>query len=184
MGRDKATLVVRGETLAAHGARVLGAVCDPVVEAGPGVSGLRAVLEEPAGSGPLAALAAALDLLGGPDCVVVLACDLPNVTPAVLELVATWPGRSAVVPVAGGRLQYACARWPASSVRAARARGAASLAALLDTGIVGGEGDRAEPATFLDERVWGSVAAADTFHDVDTPDDLDRMGPLGPPRPG
>ena len=47
MGTDKARLVVDGETLAARSARVLAAVCEPVIEVGPGVSGLPAVEEEP-----------------------------------------------------------------------------------------------------------------------------------------
>ena len=34
MGRDKATLVINGEMLAARGARILQSVCDPVLEAG------------------------------------------------------------------------------------------------------------------------------------------------------
>ena len=58
LGRDKATLVVHGERFADRGARVLGTVCTPVLEVGPGVSDLPAVREEPAGAGPLAALAA------------------------------------------------------------------------------------------------------------------------------
>ena len=64
MGTDKARLVVNGETLAARSARVLTAVCDPVVEVGPGVSGLPAVLEEPPGAGPLVALLAGVGALG------------------------------------------------------------------------------------------------------------------------
>ena len=37
LGVDKATLVLDGETLAQRAARRLGAVCEPVVEAGDGV---------------------------------------------------------------------------------------------------------------------------------------------------
>ena len=58
MGTDKARLVVNGETLAAHAARVLSAVCDPVIEVGQGVTGLPAIQEDPAGAGPLVALVA------------------------------------------------------------------------------------------------------------------------------
>ena len=39
LGRDKATLMYQGETLAVRAARVLSEVCDPVIEVGPGVSG-------------------------------------------------------------------------------------------------------------------------------------------------
>ena len=43
MGRDKAEIVVAGERLADHAARVLTAVCEPVLEIGPGRSQLEAV---------------------------------------------------------------------------------------------------------------------------------------------
>ncbi len=58
MATDKATIVWRGETLAARAARVLTAVCDPVIEVGPGATQLPCVREHPAGSGPLAAFVA------------------------------------------------------------------------------------------------------------------------------
>src|SRR3954470_9716556 len=80
MGTDKARLVVSGETLAARSARVLASVCDPVVEVGPGVSGLPVVQEEPPGAGPLVALLAGVGALGEPKTVILLACDLPNVS--------------------------------------------------------------------------------------------------------
>ena len=104
MGVDKATIEWRGETLAARGARVLGAVCDPVVEAGPGYTNLSAVREDPPGGGPLAALLAAADTLEAPT-VVLLACDMPFVDEALLRLFASWPGEGSVAALAGGRLQ-------------------------------------------------------------------------------
>src|SRR5712692_7095438 len=80
MGRDKALLVVDGRTLAERGAELLAAVADPVVEVGPGHSGLAAVQEDPPGSGPLAGLcagAAELGRLGHDGSVLLLAVDMP-----------------------------------------------------------------------------------------------------------
>jgi molybdopterin-guanine dinucleotide biosynthesis protein A len=170
MGTDKATLVVDGETLAARAAAVLRVVCDPVVEVGPGVSTLRAVREEPAGSGPLAALVAGAAAVGddiGP--VVLLACDMPFVDVPLVELVARWPGAGTVVPVADGRAQYGCARYGADAIDAAREalrRGERALRAVVECDAT---------VTFLDERHWRPVAPAHAFADLDTPDDLDRF---------
>jgi molybdopterin-guanine dinucleotide biosynthesis protein A len=163
MGRDKAALVVAGETFAVRAARVLAAVCDPVIEAGPGASGLPWVREEPAGAGPLAALLAGVDALGTPGPVVCLACDLPLLDAAALRVVADWPGSGSAVPRVGDRLQYACARWSAAALaggRAAYAAGERALAVLARVDTV--------------EVDDPSLAAA--LADVDTPADLRRLG--------
>jgi molybdopterin-guanine dinucleotide biosynthesis protein A len=167
MATDKATIVWRDETLAARAARVRTEVCDPVVEIGPGVSGLRYGREEPAGSGPLAALVAGGRMLGAGLPIVLLACDLPFVDAPVLRLLADWPGTGTVVPVVDGRLQYACARYGADAIeRAERA-----LAA----------GDRSLRAAAADcdelsEAAWMTVGPPHAFADVDTPADLLRLG--------
>jgi molybdopterin-guanine dinucleotide biosynthesis protein A len=167
LGTDKATLVVDGETLAARAARVLGAVCDEAVEVGPGVTSLRAVRESPPGSGPLAALVAGADALGRRP-VLLLACDMPFVDVALLRLLAEWPGDGTVVPVAGGRLQYTCARYGADALQRGR-DGARALKAVVGDG-----------ATVVDEAVWRAVAPEHAFADIDTPDDLQRLREGGP----
>lgn len=164
MGTDKAAIVVDGTTLAARAARVLAAVCDPVVEVGPGGSGLDHVREEPAGSGPLRALVAGVDALGARGPVVVLGCDLPFVDEATLRLVAQWPGEGSVVPIVADRPQYACARWSADAIARCRRGAESSLRALVDEGT-----------ELLDESVWGAVTTARAFADVDTPGDLARL---------
>jgi molybdopterin-guanine dinucleotide biosynthesis protein A len=166
MGRDKATIVVRGETLAARAARVLRAVCAPCVEAGDGGSGLPAVREEPPGSGPLAAFLAGVDALGATGPVFLLAVDLPHVDERAVRLLASRPGTHSVVPVVAGRHQYACARWSAAAIARARASGSAALGALM--------GDDVE---LLDEAAWRGVLAPGVFRDVDTPGDLASLGP-------
>jgi len=168
MGTDKARLVVNGEALAARSARVLAQVCDPAIEVGSGVSGLPTVREEPAGAGPLAALLAGVGALGEPRSVVLLACDLPNVSAELVRLLVEWPGSGTVIPVVNGRFQYACARYGLAAFDAAHAalrRGDSSLSAIARS-----------DSEFLTETQWCSVASALTFADVDTPEDLRGLG--------
>jgi molybdopterin-guanine dinucleotide biosynthesis protein len=160
---------VHGRRLADRAAEVLGGVCDPVVEVGSGVTDLPALREDPAGSGPLAGLVAGAAALGAAanSGLVLLACDLPWVDEALLGLLAGWAGRATVVPVAAGRVQPVCARYgPEALAEAAAllASGERSLRAVLA---------RTEHDV-VDESVWGAVAPAGAFADVDTPADLAR----------
>jgi molybdenum cofactor guanylyltransferase len=168
MGTDKARLVVNGETLAARTARVLSAVCDPVVEVGPAVSGLPAVSEEPPGAGPLVALLAGVGALGGPRSVVLLACDLPNISPELIRLLVEWPGSDTVIPVVDGRRQYACARYGPTAFDEAVAALRSGRSSFRE--LAGAD------CTYVSEADWGGVATALTFADVDTPEDLRRLG--------
>lgn len=174
LGVDKATLVLDGETLAVRAATLLRAYCDVVVEVGPGHTDLDAVRESPPGSGPLAALATGTAaLLGGGALggVVLLACDLPHVEPA-LAAVATAPPAPFVVPVDGaGHRQFVCARYgPALALRAIDLAGSGtrSLRELVATVP---DGDVVEVAGF----------AADVLADVDTGADAERLGIAVPP---
>jgi len=172
MGTDKALLVVSGSTLAARLAGILAEVCEPCIEVGPGHSGLRSVQEEPPGGGPLAAVAAGrseLLALGHPGPAIVLASDLPFAEVTQLELIAGWPGEDSVLPAVDGRDQPLCARWSAADLDAAAlalARGERSLRSLPD---------RAR-AVRLDEEKWSRSTRALAFADLDTPEDLDRLG--------
>jgi molybdopterin-guanine dinucleotide biosynthesis protein A len=167
MATDKAAIVWQGETLAARSARVLAHVCAPVIEVGAGVSGLPCVREDPPRSGPLAALVAGAGALDARS-VVLLACDLPFVEAPVLELLATWPGQETVIPIAGGRLQYVCARYGAEALAHAADALAAGESALRILASV--------PHDEVDEAAWNAIAPAGTFADVDTPEDLRRLG--------
>jgi molybdopterin-guanine dinucleotide biosynthesis protein A len=167
MHTDKAAIVWRGETLAARAARVLGAACDPVIEVGPGVTALRWVREEPPGGGPLAALVAGVDALSTRGPVLVLACDMPFVDVPVLQLLAHRAGDTTVVPVAGGRLQYTCARYGPAAIthgRLALTRGETALRAAIGAGH-----------EVLAEDAWRTVGGPETFADLDTPGDLERL---------
>ena len=155
-----------GETLAQRAARRLGAVCEPVVEAGDGVSGLPSVREPPSGRGPLAALAAAGAWLrdrGHHGPAVLLAVDLPAVDERVLRWLRDRPGEPTTVLRIDGRLQPVCARYGADALVAAQSLVAGGVRALHELFDVV-EHDVVEP----DE--WRIVADADTFLDVDTPD--------------
>lgn len=84
-GVDKATVDVGGRSLLD---RVLAAVaeCERAVVVGPPrtlPAGVRRTSERPAGGGPVAGLAAGLELVEAP-LVAVLACDLPFLTSATL----------------------------------------------------------------------------------------------------
>lgn len=168
MGTDKARIVWRGETLAARAARIVASVCGPVVEAGPGLTGLPCVREDPPGAGPLAAFVAACAALATPGPVVLLACDMPFVDEPVLRLLADRDGDGTVIPVAHGRLQLACARYgPSAIVRAREAldRGETALRAAVGA-------DHEE----LAEDAWRAVGGPDVFADLDEPGDLARLG--------
>jgi molybdopterin-guanine dinucleotide biosynthesis protein A len=156
MTTDKARIVWHGETLAVRAARVLTAACDPVIEVGSGATDLPCVREEPAGSGPLAALLAGARALATRGPV------------ALLSLLASWPGRPTVIPVVDGRLQYACARYGPDALERAEIAFAAG-----DHSLRAAAGDDGHE---LSEAEWRAVAPANTFADVDTPTDLRRLG--------
>jgi molybdopterin-guanine dinucleotide biosynthesis protein A len=163
---------IGNETLAARAARVLAAVCSPVVEVGPGRSGLRAVREVPAGSGPLAGLVAGADALDA-SLIVLLGCDLVSVESPLLRLLAEWTGTRTAVPMLVGEPQLVCARYGPDAIAVARdllATGERSLRALL----------AAIDVDLVTENGWRAVADSDAFDDLDTPDDLARLG-LSPP---
>ena len=175
MGTDKALIEVGGRRLVDRAAGTLAAVADPVVEVGPGWSGLPAVREDPPGSGPLAALAAgaaALRVAGHDGPVLVLAVDMPRVSVELLRLLAGRAGPATAVPRAGGHPQPMCARYGPDVLAAVDQRlaaGGRSLRDLLETLAAGGAVGWVEP------EEWEPVAGPEAFSDVDTPEDLRRL---------
>lgn len=171
MGTDKALLEIGGRRLAERAAEVLRAVCDPVLEVGPAVSGLAAVREDPPGQGPLAALgagAAELRRLGHAGPVLLLAVDMPNVEPPLLRLLAGRPGPATAVPVADGQPQPLCARYGPDALAAVPgllAAGERSLRALLATVEVG----------WVEQAEWEPAGGPDAFRDLDAPEDVARL---------
>lgn len=170
MGFDKATIVVGGIRLAARLGAELEAVCAPALEVGPGVSGLAVVVDE--GGGPLVAFGAGvaeLDRLGFSGDVLLFACDLPFADRRVMSMLATWPHPGSVVPVVAGRPQPLAARWSAEHlviVGELVSAGERSLRALVElSGVI-----------LIDEGDWSPLVSAEAFWDVDTPEDIERLG--------
>jgi molybdenum cofactor guanylyltransferase len=172
MGTDKALIEVDGQRLVDRAAAVLRAVADPVVEVGPGWSGLPAVREDPPGSGPLAALstgAAAVRAAGHDGSLLVLAVDMPRVGVDLLRLLAGRAGTATAVPRAGGHPQPMCARYGPDVLAAVDERlaaGGRSLRDLLESLAAEGIVD------WVEAEEWEPVAGPEAFADVDTPDDL------------
>jgi molybdopterin-guanine dinucleotide biosynthesis protein A len=124
MGRDKALLIVDGETLLARTARVLGAVFAEVVCIGPPREGcdLAALGDRRAGLGPLSGIATAL-AEARTEWVFVAACDMPLLEPAFIRELWRAPRRpsaaAAIVPLEGDRAHPLCAFWRAELAAAA-----------------------------------------------------------------
>ncbi len=164
-GADKPGIVVGGRTLLD---RVLVA-CDgatTTVVVGPERPTYRPVVwtrEEPVGGGPVAALAAGLELITA-DNVVLLAADLPFVNRSLVDLLGSM---SKAVAVTDKRPQWLCGGWSTASLRAALVEVQVDGARLQDVlgplrpawlSELGPQGDRPE-----------------RWFDVDTPEDLARV---------
>jgi molybdopterin-guanine dinucleotide biosynthesis protein A len=102
MGRDKAALMIRGETLLARTARLMRTLTPDVAIIGPAeraalVPDLPIIPDRWPRSGPLGGMATALQALSG-DVVLVVGCDMPFLKPALLGYLLTLiPEHDAVV---------------------------------------------------------------------------------------
>ncbi len=179
MGCDKATLELGGMTLARRAAEALTAATSVAIEVGPGTSGLPNVTEEPPGSGPLAAVVAGWAELvrrtGEKQPAVVLACDLPAVSPGLVAWLAAKPGEGSVVPVLDGAPQPLCARWSVADLERAGSQLAGGERSLRR---VFGPGTDYVTEDDVGTDVWLRLA-----QDVDTPEDVARLA-LAPPSAG
>lgn len=150
LGRSKATVVVRGRTLAERAVELLQARCDPVVVVSrPGVPlpslDVPVVFDRRGVRGPMNALATGLASVDTDD-VLVLACDLPFTGPVLDRLAAAPPGST--VAARDDRLQPLCARYPrVAALEACRrlsaqgVRRMTSLLLTLDATSVPADGD-------------------------------------------
>ncbi len=113
MGKDKASLTIRGESLMEKTIRELEAAgYEPVVLGGIPFLGCQHVPDRVAGSGPLTALREFTPHNG---LVFVASCDLPFFSrhvPAALE--SLLEGHLACIPLINGRLQPLCALYQSS----------------------------------------------------------------------
>lgn len=174
MGRDKATIVAGGASLAERTAAVLRSVASPVLAVGQDAGTGCDTVDDPR-EGPLVAFDAgshALAGMGHEGPVILLACDMPLVTGETLARLAMHRhGADAVVPIDDGRLQ------PLSAIYAPRARviahglvedGARSMRDLL----------AAIRVEIVPAELFVRPGEPDPFSDVDTPDDLKRVEPI------
>jgi molybdopterin-guanine dinucleotide biosynthesis protein A len=174
LGQDKAALVPAGssEALAPRTARLLVQVARPALEVGPGSSGLPALQEDHPGSGPLVAVAAGsrrLRALGWTGPVIVVATDLPRLTPGLLGWLAEYPSARSVIPVVDEIPQTLCARYAAADLDLAVELAARGLRALhhLVSRI---------DAVLAGPSLWQAAAGGvDALFDIDTPADLARL---------
>ncbi len=169
MGRDKAVLPFGGDSFLARIA-TLGPTCGlrtaVIGRSAPADWKLRDVAFMPdrlPGSGPLAALADALDW--SLDAVLVVGCDMPALTPAAVRwLIAERTGDASVVATLDGQAEPLFAIYAPScraSVARCLARGQRSLQALIADALI--------PLRELPGAHRGAV------RNVNTPDDLARL---------
>lgn len=119
MGQDKALMLFHGTTLLEHSIRTLQSAVQPVVVACGhsdrySLPGIRCISDDVQDCGPLGGILAAMEESAAAT-ILVLACDLPFVTPDLLLMLSAAPsGESIVLPAAGGNLQPLCGRYPRS----------------------------------------------------------------------
>ncbi|WP_072806672.1 NTP transferase domain-containing protein [Rhodococcoides yunnanense] len=163
-GIDKPGLSVGGTTLVQRAVDAVAAarsivVVGPDRDLGPNVLQTR---ESPAGSGPVAAIAAGLNALAPPhaDVVVVLAADLPFVSSGAIDLLLAARGIAPVVFASDshGRSQHLFAAWGRETL----------VSAIAALGAAEGRSVRSLVPT------ESTVVAMTDVDDCDTPDDLRR----------
>lgn len=175
MGSDKAALVLGDAPLATRLARLLTALCDEVLLVGgtppPGAPG-RVVADPEGPRCALRGLVAALAAARG-ERVLVVATDLPLVTPALLRALAAPGEAEAIVPRPGPKPQPLCAVYRRAPVlahaRERLAQGQLPLRGLLDALRV---------EWIEGERLHALDPAGTALLNVNTPEDLDRARAL------
>jgi molybdopterin-guanine dinucleotide biosynthesis protein A len=128
-------------------------------------AGVSVVREEPPGGGPVAALAAGLVTVP-PNVarLVLLAADLPLLTPAAVRRLvdAIGPGDGAVYVDGAARRQWLCGAWRSDAVRG-------RLAELAASGPLAGRSLRELFGPLAVAEVSGAAAEAPPWYDCDTP---------------
>jgi molybdopterin-guanine dinucleotide biosynthesis protein A len=179
MGQDKANLILDEKTLLQRVTLIVQPLFHDLIVSvrEPRANcALLQVCDPPAHAGPLAGLAAGLSKAETP-WVFAIACDMPFITPTLIEHLAVFrKGYDAVVPVVQGYPQPLAAFYSTRSLnklhRILENRGKHSLRALLDTLHV--------------RYVYESeLLTADPriFFDLDTPEDIARLIDGLPPAP-
>ncbi len=170
MGQDKASLVLQGKTLLEHVAATMQPLFSKVIvsvrQPRAGVE-LPQVYDEVEASGPLAGLAAGLAQAETP-WVFAVACDMPFITPALVQgLAALREQHQAVVPVVDGHLQPLAAFYATSALATLRA----SLAG--DDKSFRGALQKLDVRYVSEAELLQMDPQLRSFFDLDTPQDLD-----------
>ncbi|HEX6220567.1 MAG TPA: molybdenum cofactor guanylyltransferase [Acidimicrobiia bacterium] len=134
MGRDKADVEIRGETMLSLVSKALAPCVSRTVLLGSDRDGWECWPDAVHAQGPLAGIATALSRTTS-ERVIVLAVDQPFVRTATLERLIATESESPVVPVdETGTRQVTCATYPTSIASAAtdEARAGGSIQTLLD----------------------------------------------------
>jgi len=141
MGQAKESLTFQGESFLTHAVARLQNFCREVLvisrpeQSLPKLPGIKVLPDETPGLGPLGGLVTGL-AASGDDWHLVLACDLPLMKPAVLQLlIDNAHDAAAIVPHALGRLQPLAAAYSQACLAPARevlTSGKRSLTTLLD----------------------------------------------------
>jgi molybdopterin-guanine dinucleotide biosynthesis protein A len=175
MGHDKAHLAIGGVAAATRIACVLAELFEDVLLVGgdppPGAPG-RKVPDPPGPPCPLRGMVAALAAASA-ERVLIVATDLPLVTPALLLAIVAWPRAQAVAPRPGGVPQPLCALYErAPAERAASAR--------LDSGRLAAKGLLTElEAAYLEDADLAEVDPdGAALVNLNTPEDLARAEAL------
>ena len=165
-GVNKPLLEVGGTTLleaAVTAARSAG--CDPIIAVGDQTleaGDIRWVREDPPFGGPVAAILAALPLIGA-ERTLVLACDLPRVGPATRFLLdSTFEGDGLCLTDGSGRSQWLTGIYRTAALRAAGA------------GLARRGQDASVRALMGDLQITGVAPSDDLAADIDTWDDLNE----------
>lgn len=176
MGRDKARIELRGETLAASAARRLAEICSEIALADAGRGLLPGVLSlsDGPGRGPASGLLGAARRFPGRP-LLALACDLPRVPVALLAELARSPGEME------SPVDWAVPRWergsePLCALWGPRALG--RLAARVERGLhaLWSLTEEDLEVRWLEGELLASFGdPGEMFLNVNTPEDLARL---------
>ena len=171
MGRDKAVILLDGESLVRRAVSLLAAVCSEVIVADQGRGSLPGVPSVPdgPGRGPAAGLLGAARAFPGRS-LLALACDLPRVPRALLEDLAASEGFDWAVPRREGRLEPLCALYTPAALAALEtrvARGDFALHRLAEEDLA---------VRFLEDHDLARFGRPEEMLlNVNTPEDLERL---------
>jgi molybdopterin-guanine dinucleotide biosynthesis protein A len=171
-GRDKAELMIGGESLTARAAGKLRGVCSEVAVADGGrgrLPGLRSLADGPGAGPPAGLLGAARAFPGRP--LLVLACDLPEVPPVLLAELAASRGCDWAVPRWSRGLEPLCALYHPAALEALAGFAGAGPHRLADVATL--------RVRYLDEDLLARFGLPeDLFVNVNTEQDLTRWRTL------